>query len=88
MSSDEVERLKERTKVNFFQVEKRLAEDDIRMDGLEKSIKEIKDLKKSLEKSERQQPENLGAVNSQISSISNSIKGIEAEIRQIRDNLQ
>ncbi len=39
--SSEVERLKERLKVNFFQIEKSLAEYDTRMDNFEKNLRKI-----------------------------------------------
>jgi len=90
MSSEELERLKERTKINFFQVEKRLAEDDARMDNLEKSLNEIKDLKKSLGKYERQNASsaNTDQLGSQLSAVNSTIKHLESEISQVWDSMQ
>ena len=77
--SEDLDRLKERLKINFFQVEKRLAEDDIRMGNLEKDLKSLGDFKKAAENLGKEPP-SIEALRKQFQEISTELKGLKTAV--------
>lgn len=85
--SEDLERLKERMKLNFFQIEKRLAEDDIRLDSFEKEIKSFKNLQKAAEKAGKDQAF-LESVEKAVREMVYEIRGIKEENAHMRSDYE
>lgn len=82
-SSDELEKMKERMKVNFFQVEKRIAEDDARIDNLEKTIKSGNNFGSRSPVPDNQQS-SIDKLTSQFTVLTNALGNIQGEIDQVK----
>lgn len=87
VSSEELERMKEQTKINFFQVEKRLVEADTRMGNMEKYIGSIDSFLKSMASAGKFSGSSQVS-NSQIAFLADSVKKLENDMNAVRNSIQ
>ena len=97
MAEEEIEKLKERFKINFFQIEKTLADYDERINNIEEYSKKRekeedelkKDLNKRIENLEKSVKElNINTIIEQNEKLNNLLKEKEEEFEEIKNNIR
>lgn len=88
MTEDEIEKLKERFKINFFQIEKTLAGYDERINRIEKEEKEIKRINNELKQNLDGIKQNLKQIDEQIRSRTERLEKVAIENRNIKDEIK
>ena len=88
MAEEEIEKLKERFKINFFQIEKTLAGYDERINRIEKEEKEIKRINNELKQNLDGIKQNLKQIDEQIRSRTERLEKVVIENKNIKDEIK
>ena len=88
MTEDEIEKLREKLKINFFQIEKTLAGYDERINRIEKEEKEIKRINNELKQNLDGIKQNLKQIDEQIRSRTERLEKVAIENRNIKDEIK
>ena len=88
MAEEEIEKLKERFKINFFQIEKTLAGYDERINRIEKEEKEIKRINNELKQNLDGIKQNLKQIDEQIRSRTERLEKVIIENKNFKDEIK
>jgi len=88
MTEDEIEKLREKLKINFFQIEKTLAGYDERINRIEKEEKEIKRINNELKQNLDGIKQNLKQIDEQIRSRTERLEKVAIENRNFKDEIK
>ena len=88
MTEDEIEKLREKFKINFFQIEKTLVRYDERINSIEKEEKEIKKINDELKQELTDIKMNLKQINEKIGSRTERLEKVAIDNKNLKDAIK